>query len=72
MWHFGRDALTEYTGERFSVTWEVGEHALIRAYTKKMAEQGRSTTRNKSFVRVERQEYPNKTLEQAAQEKLGI
>ena len=24
MWHFGRDSLTEYSGERFHITWEEG------------------------------------------------
>jgi len=34
MWHFGVDSVTEYTGEKFSCTWEVGQNSLIRAYTK--------------------------------------
>jgi hypothetical protein len=34
MWHFGRDASIEYTGEKFSTTWEIGENELIRIYTK--------------------------------------
>ncbi|MGC2575695.1 MAG: hypothetical protein WA364_29675 [Candidatus Nitrosopolaris sp.] len=29
MWHFGVDGVTEYTGEKFSCTWEVGQNALI-------------------------------------------
>jgi hypothetical protein len=34
MWHFGADALIEYTGEKFSCTWEVGNNALVRVYSK--------------------------------------
>jgi hypothetical protein len=70
MWHFGLDASVEYTGERFSATWEVGEHALIRAYSKEMIGSQASTTRNRNLIRLECQEYPNKTLQDAIQEKL--
>lgn len=64
MWHFGLDSITEYAGEKFSATWQVGQNALIRAYAKDMKEQG-------TKVRVESQEYPNKTFEEAIEEKLG-
>jgi hypothetical protein len=64
MWHFGMDTLTEYTGEKFSVTWENGQNALVRVYTKRM--------RNKrTRIRTERQECPNKSLKQIAEEKLN-
>jgi hypothetical protein len=36
MWHFGVDSLVEYTGDRFAITWETGQHILIRLYTKIM------------------------------------
>jgi hypothetical protein len=64
MWHFGLDSITEYTGDKFSATWEVGLNALIRAYSKDMKEQGRTT------IRLERQEYPNKKFADAIEEKL--
>jgi len=67
MWHFGADCSKEYVGEKFCVTWEVGEHALIRAYTKETNAGG---NKNKKIVRLERQEYPNKTFEEAIEEKL--
>lgn len=51
MWHFGTDALTEYSGEKFCMTWETAENVLIRAYSKVM-------TDNKTRIRLERQEYP--------------
>jgi hypothetical protein len=63
MWHFGADSLIEYTGDKFSVTWETGQHALVRAYTKTMKDK-------KIRMRLEHQEYPNKTLPVAIEEKL--
>jgi hypothetical protein len=63
MWHFGADASVEYTGEMFSSTWNVGENALIRAYSKVMKDR-------KTRIRLERQEYPRKTLADAIEEKL--
>jgi hypothetical protein len=32
MWHFGSDPLNEYTDERFEVSWDDGENALMRTY----------------------------------------
>ena len=63
MWHFGADAAVEYTGEMFSATWEGAENALVRAYSKAMKD-------GKTIIRLERQEYPKKTLADAIQEKL--
>jgi hypothetical protein len=62
MWHFGTDSITEYTGQKFSSTWEVGQNALIRAYAKDMKEGTK--------VRLERQEYPGKNYAHAIGEKL--
>ena len=64
MWHFGVDGVTEYTGEKFSCTWEVGQNALIRAYTKDFRN-------GKTHIRLERQEYPRKSLAYAIEEKLN-
>lgn len=64
MWHFGADATVEYTGDKFSVTWDAGQNALIRAYTKEMNDNRRTR------IRLERQEYPRKTLAEAIEEKL--
>jgi len=63
MWHFGMESITEYAGGKICASWEVGQHALIRAYTKDMKEQG-------TRIRLERQEYPAKTLLEAIEEKL--
>jgi hypothetical protein len=65
MWHFGADASIEYTGEKFSATWNVGQDALIRAYSKVMKD-------GKARIRLERQEYPRKTFADAIEEKLQI
>ena len=65
MWHFGIDGLTEYTGEKFSCTWEVGQNALIRAYTKDFKN-------GKTYIRLEKQEYPRKSLAYAIEEKLNF
>jgi hypothetical protein len=63
MWHFGADSAIEYTGEKFSATWDVGENALVRAYSKVMKN-------SKTRIRLERQEYPRKTFADAVEEKL--
>jgi hypothetical protein len=64
MWHFGVDALVEYAGEKFEFTWEESKHILIRAYTKTMKDR-------KTRIRLERQEYPNKTFPKIIEEKLN-
>ena len=64
MWHFGADALTEYSGEKFSVTWETAESVLVRAYSKSMID-------NRSRIRLERQEYPRTTLVDAIKQKIN-
>jgi hypothetical protein len=65
MWHFGVDGLTEFTGERFECSWEVGEDAIIRAYTKDFRN-------GKTHIRLERQEYPRISLACAIEEKLNL
>ena len=64
MWHFGADALTEYSGEKFSVTWETAENVLVRAYSKSMID-------NRSRIRLERQESPRTTLVDAIEQKIN-
>ena len=64
MWHFGTDSLSEYAGEKFEMTWEDGEHALLRIYSKDMKDGIR--------IRRERQEYPNKRFDDAISEKLAV
>ena len=64
MWHFGRDASVEYTGERFCISVEKLQHVLTRIYVKDF--------NGKNRIRIERQEYPKKTLIDAIEEKLGV
>jgi hypothetical protein len=66
MWHFGTDALSEYAGEKFEMTWEDGEQALLRIYSKDMKE-GKGIR-----IRKERQEYPGTRLDAAIHEKLRM
>lgn len=56
MWHFGRDSLIEYTGQKFSRTVEDTKHVLTRVYSKEFG--------SKSRIRYERQDYPNKQIEE--------
>ena len=63
MWHFGVDGLTAFSGERFECTWEVGQNVLIRAYTKDF--------RSGKRIRLEKQEYPRRSLASAIEEKLN-
>jgi hypothetical protein len=65
MWHFAFDSLSEYTGEKFEVAWEVGENSLFRIYTKDLKTDG-------TRIRRERQEYPNKRFDDAISEKLAV
>ena len=65
MWHFGTDFLSEYAGEKFEMTWEDGEHALLRIYSKDMKEV-------MELELEEHQEYPGVRLDVAIQEKLRM
>jgi len=63
MWHFGKNALTSYSGQKFDISWEdilnVFHHIYSKEYGKK-----------KMKVRNEIQEYPSKSLEDAFMDKL--
>lgn len=63
MWHFGADATITYTREKFDASWEVAQHALITVYSK-------DWKKGKCRVRIEKQEYPQKSLAEALEEKL--
>jgi hypothetical protein len=65
MWHFGADSSTGYTREKFEITYGVAQDALTRIYSKQMKD-------NKIRIRLERQEYPNKDLAGAIEEKLYL
>jgi hypothetical protein len=40
MWYFGSDSPNEYAGERFESTWEDGQNASMRIYTKDLITEG--------------------------------
>jgi hypothetical protein len=63
MWHFGADSTSQCTGEKFSITFKDGRNVFFRVYTK---QRERKDTR----IRIERQEYPRKSLTDAINEKL--
>ena len=63
MWHFGADSRLQCTGEKFSITFKDGRNVLLRVYTK---QRERKDTR----IRIERQEYPRKSIIDAINEKL--
>ena len=62
MWHFGRDALVGFTDKKFCVTLEKAQHILTRLYVKDF--------KGKNKVRIEKQEYPKKTVLEAIEDKL--
>ena len=64
MWHFGRDSLVEYTNEKSCITIGTAQHMLTRLYVKDFNGRNR--------IRIERQEYPRKTILDAIEEKLNI
>jgi hypothetical protein len=64
LWHFGRDSITTFSGDKFNISWEIAEHALVNAYCKEWKQ-------GKTRVRIEKQEYPRKSLAEALEEKLN-
>ena len=63
MWHFGKDALTSYSGEKFDMRWVDSMNVFHHIYSKEYG-------KKKMKVRKEVQEYPNKPLKQALMDKL--
>jgi hypothetical protein len=55
-WHLNRDALQEYTGKGFSITFETAQHIIYRIYAKQLAKH--------KHIRMEKQNYPRKTVEE--------
>jgi len=64
MWHFGQDALTNYSGEKFDMSCEDSLNVFYHIYSK---EHGGY---RKMKVRKEVQEYPSNPLEEAFMDKL--
>jgi hypothetical protein len=64
MWHFNRDGLKEYAGEKFHTTVEKANHTIERIYSKDF--------KGKNRPRWEIQEYPNKTVKETINDKLRV
>ncbi|MGA9842469.1 MAG: hypothetical protein WBQ25_09155 [Nitrososphaeraceae archaeon] len=64
MWHFGADALADYSGNENHRRWGKAEVILITIYTKEWEN-------SKRRIRWDCQEYPKKSLIDALQEKMG-
>jgi hypothetical protein len=63
MWHFGRDSLKEYSGKDVHVTVYKAQYILERVYLKNI--------KGKHKLRHEFQEYPNKSVFEAIEDKLN-
>ena len=55
MWHFGKDALTCYSGEKFEINWKDRLNVFHHIYSKEYEEKRRKITMK---ARDEIQEYP--------------
>ena len=64
MWHFNRDGLKEYAGEKFSISVEGADNTIERIYSKDF--------NGKIKPRYEIQEYPEQTIKKAINDKLRI
>jgi hypothetical protein len=64
MWHFNRDGLKEYAGEKFSITVDKARNTIERIYSKDF--------NGKTRIRKEIQKYPNKTVKETINDKLRI
>jgi hypothetical protein len=75
MWHFGRDSIERYNGEKFEAAWEDFRGEWIRAYSKEMTGEpyanNRKKAHKKQIVRIERQEYPRERLRAVVEQKLS-
>ena len=64
MWHFGQDSLTEYSGEKFEISWKEGLE-IFRIYS------NNNENKKKLRIRKDIQEYPNKSLKEAFMDKVS-
>jgi hypothetical protein len=64
MWHFGADSKVEYSGEKFSIKWDIAEKIFVQIYTKEFKDK-------KVKIRLERLEVPNKTLVDVIEQKIN-
>ena len=69
LWHFGADASTTYTGDKFFTSWQVGQNALLAVYSKVWKRKGKRPERR---IRIELQESPKKPLQEALEDKRNM
>jgi len=69
--HFGADACKEYTGDKFCVTWEVGEYVLIRAYNKEMNAGGNKNKKPQNYNQTREAGMPRHDLRGCHCRKIG-
>jgi len=69
MWHFGKDSLIGYSGEKFEMKWEDSMNVLHHIYSKEY--EGKRGKKKMMKIRDEDQEYPNKSLKEAFMDKLN-
>jgi hypothetical protein len=75
MWHFGRDSIKRYAGEKFEVAWKDFHGEWIRVYSKEMNDTlgaDNSKARKRCIVRIERQETPHDRLHDVVEHKLSL
>ena len=65
LWHFGRDASITYEKKEFCIEYRTAQEIFYRIYDKEWKNQ------KKRRVRIEKQEYPNKSFEDAMEELLN-
>ena len=65
LWHFGRDASITYEKKEFCIEYRTAQEIFYRIYDKEWKNQ------KKRRVRIEKQEYPNKSFEDALEELLN-
>lgn len=81
MWHYGADAVHEYSGEKFNCRWELAQNIVASIYSKDWKTSGNENNNKqmikgsghessvKSRIRVEKQEYPKVSLGDALRNK---
>ena len=52
LWHFNRDSLVEYSGEKFHCSWKEAKNLFLRIYSKELK-------LNRNIIRLEIQENPD-------------
>jgi hypothetical protein len=65
MWHFGRDASITHEKKEFCIEYRTAQEIIYRIYDKEWRHD------KKRRIRIEKQEYPNKSFAEAMEEQLN-